>query len=355
MIHIPYIYFSIVCLFWTLGYRKFIKYFVALGVTLNFIMEGLRWNTGTDWHAYLYHYQNIENLPENYNYFEPGYHYLVKFSTNNELPYNFILIVAAGVTNYFIHWKIYKLFNNPLTLLVTISSLIMFLGSSRQCVAVALTTYGLILLRDRKSICSIAYLSAACFFHSTAVLGVIYFIINKYTEGNAKERLSIALIATIVVGAMSSYYLDIFSQYNSYIFHEETNSNNSNKFLGLMRIITLGCIIYFINKESSQRTQSLYVICLLLIFYVLGNSVVKTADSRLSLYLYPYFVCSALYSNYAQLTKNQQLCIYLAICSFFLIPYLRNPYPGLFYPYYSIFDMGIIGDEERPHGTQLSW
>ncbi|MDR6086409.1 hypothetical protein QE441_002203 [Chryseobacterium sp. SORGH_AS909] len=201
------------------------KFFLSLIILVCIFQMGLRWETGTDWDAYLLHFNSqslIYPFDNTEDYFEKGYTFLVLISKLIVPKYWFFLLIHSIILFLLIR-KSYVYFT-PYSLISLLLFYVSFLGvwgSSRQLLAMGLGLLSLIYLYEKKWLMYLFLVFVAFQFHTTSLL-LLIFVFFKRTFSNMTIIIAIAVCAII---GFSPLPLKIFSLFGG--FNDVTASKTS--------------------------------------------------------------------------------------------------------------------------------
>lgn len=338
-------------------YKKSLIIFV---VALCIFQMGLRWETGTDWNAYLDHFnsQNYTNPLVNDDVpFELGYNLMVSLSKFLVNDYSFFLLIHA-IVFFLLIKKGYEYFT-PYPIVALLLFYVSFLGiwgSSRQLLAMGIGMLSMIYLYEKRWWPYVVCIFIAFQFHTTSLLLLTFiFLRKKFSNFN----IIAALLICLAIGS-SSLPLKLFSLFGG--VNELTSSkataylkqaeevNFGFSFIGLVKRLCIFIIFFIYRKKISKIDDKfnfifngyLFGLC----FYFLFVQTLAVMISRGSLYfnvlepvLLSYIFC---------ITKNKKVSflfmIVILIYSILMVKQSIITYPELFDPYKGIF---INADYQR--------
>jgi hypothetical protein len=217
---------------------------------------GFRWETGTDWSAYLFHFQETTSfesvLDNSLQGFELGYGTFVYIFRMFTEDYS-VLLVTHAVIFYFLFFKANK-FLSPypfLSLLVFYAATMGILGSNRQLIALVICFYSLKYIIDEKPIKFLLLIILASFFHKTALMFLVYYFFNRDFD---KRLIVIVLILSILFGK-SSLPSSLFVQFSGYfgdavadkaeMYSTKALASTANSVIGLLRRLVFFAVFLF--------------------------------------------------------------------------------------------------------------
>ena len=331
------------------------KLFLFFSFLLMVIVVGLRWETGTDWDAYLITFGNINDFWSVFldrTNMEKGYLFLnliIKLITDN---YSFLLVILAVLMYYFLIRAFQKLTEYPqLTLLLFFSSTLGSMGSNRQLLAVSICLFALTFLLEGKKLPFIGLVAASFTFHTSSLLFSVYFFFNRKIKS---LFLYLAVGLAFIIGRTQLPYtlFALFGGINEYASDKTTQYLDSAKDIlqsfelsvsGLIkRLLFLFVFIFLRDKISAKLTHYNLILngyIMGTVFYLLFSSTLLVMVSRGSIYfaiMEPVLLTSILYILRRDIDKI--LYIFLMLAFGILVMYQSiSPYPDLFDPYKGIF------------------
>lgn len=320
---------------------------------------GLRWETGTDWLMYEYHFYNTDTyagvLLNSLRGYELGYGtvvFLIKKLTND---YSIFLIIHAVVfyLGIFSAAKKYSPYFF-ITLMFYYATSLGMVGSNRQLLAIAICLFALQFVIERKPLKFFTTVGAAFLFHTTAVLFVVYYFFNK----NFKTTYVIlALIISFIIGKTDLPFF-VFSKFGG-IFGELATTkaafysdnrkvmNESAGGLGIVGLLKRLMFIAIFTYNYSFLTKKLTYYKVLyngyvfgMVMYFLFSSSLVIIISRGSLYfniMESLLISCQFLIFYKKWDRGVVFFTLLIISIVFLFqsiaqyPDLFDPYKGLFY------------------------
>lgn len=337
----------------TLVQHKGMSFFVYC---LFIFQVGLRWQTGTDWEPYLFHFEETNNISDVYyslTGFEQGYGFFVLIIKSIWNSYTAFLVVHALIY-YMLVFSAFKKLSPYLfvSLLVFYATSLGVLGSNRQLIALAICLYALRYVVDRNAIKFFLLIALAFLFHSTAIMFVVYYFLYRDIK---QFWIFVILIVSFIAGKTSIPFL-IFSFVGNniggmaaskaliYIDNSQDELlNNSLSLLGLIkRLLFLGLFIYnykFLTAKLPYYKLIFNGYYVGLVIYVLFSSSILVLVNRGSLYFTTMEVL--LLASQFLVIKNVDfkfpLLILLFVMSVFLLFQSIAAYDDLFIPYKGIF------------------
>jgi len=333
---------------------RIIHLFYFITYLMIIILVGLRWETGTDWMAYVEHFEGISDFASTsplLTQMEYGYSilcYLVKIFSSN---YTTLLIIHSIIYYFFIFKGIKRL--SPyffLSVLLFCAFTMGVLGSHRQLLAVALIFYGTKFIFSRNFILYLFIVLIASIFHTTALLCIILYFLNR--DFSTIALISIICIAFVLgktnipakafglIGALDGIG-------DKLMFYLEGGKDTAKEYgvsiIGLIkRLLFVGVFIY--GKDSLSKKIPYYAA--ILNFYIVGivvyflfSSSLTVLVSRGGLYfnVFEPVLISCQLLLFTSAKDRVILASGLFIFTIFYFTQSIAEYPDLFLPYKGLF------------------
>lgn len=339
--------------------KRQIKYLImVLMVIIISIIEGLRYETGTDWIPY-YEFFYTPTIFET-GLFEIGYVYfqiLVKKFTENYIVFLFLL---TSLKNFIIYSSLYKLSNKSLIVIpIFFSGTIGYIGANRQWIAVAFVMLSYININNwHKWI----YLFLGFLFHRSVLLIVPLLILDKYILKKIKVKnffIKFFIIFTFIIflkNTLLNIYINlaliIFENFwkNSIIIDKfkyyllPFQIEYLNMILGILKNSIILIIYFIINKKNKviyQKYDSFILFGFIfgLLNYTLFYGKMQVLVARGGIYFFSIFTPLILNLIIKELNSYKKLIGYFIIILYSVFTFYRgiSIYPELFIPYKSIF------------------
>ncbi|MES2812653.1 MAG: EpsG family protein [Bacteroidota bacterium] len=319
------------------------------------LLEGLRWYSGTDFLMYYTSYQEVLNpITEFHNKrYDVFYVWTMTLFKSLHIDYTFFLIFLSSVTAFLYGWSLKKFTDFPiLALLVLFVSLIGFLGSNRQLIALALVFFGSQFVVSKKYWLYILTVFVAMGFHFTAIIMLPLVFFNR--EINLKKwggfLLLVFLIGLLPLRDFFLFFLNdndaifpfLSERFNSYLKAHNSIASPLQLVLGVLRKLTPVLIVLYFKNQLKERTGYhlfLNIGFLSIALYFFLGVTFPFLLGRLTIY-YSVFEC-ILYSWIGYLFVKQKqnqmaLLLFFAFCVFLFIKGI-SLYPELFIPYKTRF------------------
>lgn len=330
---------------------RFILFFILVFQT------GFRWKTGTDWEPYLDHFKNLNGfsdvLYDSSLGFESGYGFFVLAVKKIFNSYSAFLVIHAIIY----YWLIFSAIKKTssfffMSIMVFYAITFGILGSNRQLIAIAICLYSLRYIIDKKPLNFFVLIGIAYLFHTSALVFVIFYFINREIK---KPIIFAILILSIVLGRTNMPGL-IFSFIGSFLggmssVKVDLYTEDAQKFLTEYQLSIFGLfkrILFFllflanynILKEKVKYYKLVFNAYFVgLVFYFLFSSTLIILVNRGSLY-FNIMECFLLPAQFILIkkTKLENLAlVILFVLLIFLIFQSINIYEDLFIPYKGIF------------------
>ena len=296
--------------------------------------DGFRWETGCDWIPYRAYF---DKLFVDYSITEPvfevGYYLFlvpIRFVTDN---YSVYLIVHAVFFYSLLFYTIFKLSISPfVSLLLLYMTIVPFLGTNRQFLAIAIYAISIIALTKEKKTLFVLLIILACFLHRSAIICLVAIFVNRKIKN---IYLLIALFIILIIAL--SGIIDKMSPLLSVLFADESNMDKFDYYtsksydvsivssiLSLMKKFMWVGALMFLDKKIENKPKTYYLFFNLYfigcLFYLLFNGTVfQILVSRALLYfnimeilIVPY-VLLLLKPNYGKLIVMIVLSLYVII------------------------------------------
>jgi hypothetical protein len=330
---------------------------MSVFVYLLFVLQvGLRWQTGTDWDTYLLHFEEINNISDVYysiTGFEQGYSLFVLLVKSFWNSYTAFLLIHALVYYAFVFSAFKKL--SPylfISLLVFYATNMGVLGSNRQLIALGLCLYALRYVINKNAIKFSLLIILAFLFHSTAIMFVVYYFLNREIK---QIWIYAILIISFIIGKTSLPFI-VFSFVGDNIggmgsakvlYYTERYQEDSELYrLGVMglikRLLFIGLFLFnykFLTAKLAYYKLIFNGYFVGLVVYFLFSSSILVLVNRGSLYFATMEVL--LIACQFLVIKNKyykiSLLVLLFIVSIILFFQSIAAYSDLFIPYKGIF------------------
>lgn len=320
------------------------------------LQVGLRWETGTDWNGYLEPFGKIDDLSSTsplVTTMEFGYNlfvWIVKLFSNQ---YTVFLLVHAIIyyALLFVSVKKYApLFFLSMLLIYTGTMGIM--GSNRQLIAIVICLYALRYVAEKKLYKFLLLIFIAVNFHTTALLFLVYYFLNK----DIRPVLLITLIGVALIIGKTQLPLASFSFVATAIGGNSAGKaleylDSAKDLLVDQKLSVFGIVkrlvfifIFYYNRKKLSETIPYYTLMLNgyivgIVFYFLFSETLIIMVNRGSLYFNIFEpILLACQFNLLSKTENRKaLLAFFFIFSFFYFFQSIVNYADLFIPYKGTF------------------
>lgn len=345
------------------NYKPALIFFAILWLILH---DGFRWGVGTDWKAY--HDFFINSLEPNAKKFEIGYNLineLVRVFTAN---YSAFLILHALIVYILISYSIVKYAVNPLFSIFFFYCLMLgYLGMNRQYISFAICIFSYQFIFKRKLIPFLLCIAIAFLFHSSAILFVFAYFLNKKFPTKYIVALLLLFFSISISGIINKLPLNLFfllsdSIGEKAIFYKENQFLDTNIIFTVLALlkrfiwIILGMVFYKQIKNRDSYFDFFFNIYLVgtLIYILFNNTLLQIVVARGVLYynigevfLIPYIL--TIFKN--DITKKLMFAL-IAAYGFLTIQKSINFYKSdlgvdIFRPYNSVFEDNTYDAMER--------
>lgn len=216
-------------------------WFLFSSISLSLI-ACFRGETGTDSRMYINRY-NSQVFMNGYRTFETGFTFLLKSIYSLGFPYQAFFFIVSFIQTLFIFKGIeheQKIINVKVSIFIYISSFYLSsFNGLRQCLAVSICLYAILLYLDRKWLKSIIFVVIAAQFHRTAyivlVIIVAYFVYKKSSKFFTYASFALLLLCVFNRQILNEIYKLFVGEYTGYL------SNN---------VVTEGSWIFYLIKQS---------------------------------------------------------------------------------------------------------
>jgi hypothetical protein len=321
------------------------------------VQIGLRWETGTDWNAYLKNFETSDNytiiLLNSLTGFEIGYGTLVFLIKKMFNSYSAFLFIHALI----FYWGIFRVSQkySPyffITLMFFYATNLGVVGSNRQLLAIVICLWGLDFVFERKPFKFLLTVAVASLFHTTAFLFGVYYFLNR----NFKTVTVVAiLIISFVVGKTGLPFL-LFSKFGG-IFGELAASKTTaytegakdvlaEGGLGVIGLIKRFLFIAIFTSNYSYLTKRLsyyrllyngYVFGMVIYFIFASSLVIMVNRGSLYFNVMESLLISCQFLVFQKSLDKVYVYFILLIISIVFLFQSISAYPDLFDPYKGLF------------------
>ncbi|MFX0556546.1 EpsG family protein [Maribacter sp. CXY002] len=317
---------------------------------------GFRWQTGTDWDSYLQHFEEINTISDVFltiTGFEQGYSFFVLAVKSIWNSYTAFL-VAHALFYYALVFSAFKKLSPYffISMMLFYATNMGVLGANRQLIALGICLFSLRYVIDRSVVKFFLCIGFAFFFHSTAIMFVVYYFLYRDID---RFWIFALLIVSFIIGKTGlPFFLFSFLGDNiggmgsaKVLYYTERYQEDSELYrLGIMglvkRLVFIGLFIY--NYDYLTAKLSYYKLIFNgyfvgLIIYFLFSSSILVLVNRGGLYFATMEVL--LLASQFLLLKNKDhkvlMLVIIFVASIFLFYQSLANYGDLFIPYKGIF------------------
>lgn len=293
--YILYMAFFTNSIFWSHQYSKKAKVKISkkekiiycLLITIPIIiLQGYRYNVGTDYQSYLELYNGFNEGNKTFISWymnEPLFIFICKvlykitFGSESALFVFNALVMEVFVFLTFDYYK--EKVNLPILYIFYYATCFpYFLNAERQGVTVAIIWYSIRFAYEKKPIKFLIYILIATLIHNTAIIGILFYVILHIEKNNSKylKKFMMVLAAAmpIIFGASIDFlsnYVPIFRKYTKFLTDTEIETVNTNFIFFVFMLLILLWLKKFIDKEKAfliTFTSVMHVMTFLLNNYI---------------------------------------------------------------------------------------
>ncbi len=273
--------------------------------------DGLRWETGTDWDAYLYFFNTINTINYEHDTFEQGF--MLLFSSIKVIfdDYSVYLLIHAILFYSAFFYAIFKITDFPfVSLLIFYMIIVPYLGMNRQFLAMALYAIALTQLIDNKKLGFILIILLALFFHRTAILALPILLL----QFNIKKKYIIAGLLICFMISLSGIMNALGLALSLYIGSDDSTGKKLDAYLNDDNQFSLLSTVFSYIKK-------LIWLSLILIFEPLIEKKDKTYYLLRNIYTLSIMAYIIFNGTALQIITSRGL-LYYNITEIFMIPYV---------------------------------
>ncbi len=291
---------------------KFVFAFIAFSFLI--VHDGLRWETGSDWMAYLTFFNDVDSMGSEDIYFEPGYFHLMQSVRFLSEDYTAYLLVHAIIFYSCIFYAIFKLSNAPfLSILLLYMVTLPFLGMNRQFLAMAIAMVGFVFLVKKQTWVFVLLVLFAMLFHkSVACCLVMPFLMRRYSN---------IVLITLLLGAIAISFTGIINKFSPILSFLIMDAKRSDGYAAATVEISL------VASTISLARKLIWIV--LLMYY---DKAVEGKSRSYTFFFNVYFASILVYvlCNGTMLQSVvSRMLIYFNIAEIFILPYLLTVFKPL--------------------------
>ena len=317
--------------------------------------DGFRWETGTDWLPY---YEFFTNHLNDRNDFEKGYvvfNNVIRHFTDN---YTFLLLVHACFVYSVFKYLIKKYSPLPiLSFFILYYSMIGYLGMNRQYIALCICFLSIPAIIERHFVKWALIIFTATLFHSTALLFLPSYFLNK--KISTKNLLIILIIFMFIAisGIVDFFSTQVFQLFGSHIISKADiyfsgNTEEStllNTLLGISRRMIWIMLFLLLRKKIELRYKecNLFFNLTLLgvaLYSIFSGTIFQAIVGRGLMYysLFEVFIIPMIFSCINKRNNKIILWIFICVLGLYTMTSSFNSYDQeVFYPYKAIYMRNI--------------
>lgn len=265
---------------------------------------GLRDQTGTDWQYYFEHYEHLRSAGRSLSYsFDIGYEVLAHAFALVGTSYNAFVFFYTATYLAFFYAAFRHLPNGHLAVLIFYSTyLVAFMGTSRQMMALGISTLAFFKLRDQRHLQFLGLVLLAAAFHKSALLMLLGLLFPRSGAlFPVKVVLALALVLAVslldanllfgLILQVASFSEVFVSKLMDYVVMDDqlpiffTEDRTVVALLYLKRILIVGLLFFLASANPAEKTIRLafqYYVAGFLVFASL-YSILPAVAIRLSL------------------------------------------------------------------------
>lgn len=279
-----------------------------ISIVMLVLLDGLRWETGTDWHAYERYFETSDRPSQEFAYFEIGYVVFTRIFKTISDSYTLFLFAHSIFCYSLIGSTIKKYAKFPLlTLALYYCIMLPYQGMNRQYMAMAILIFSIRYIFNRSLWRFLICLVLAFLFHRSSLI----FIFAYWMVRPQKLAVYIAIYVVFVFIALSGIVNRIPPEL--FYFMGDKASDKADRYMYMGAIGTS-----IISTLMSIAKRSLWIVAVLLYYKAFINI------KHFALYYNFFFFASCILlviSNSAMQAFGRSILTYTVFESF-IIPYL---------------------------------
>ena len=315
------------------------------------LLDGLRWEMGTDWTSY-YSYFTDDSYSVN-GTFELGFIFYtetIKRFTDN---YSIYLLITSLFIYIGICYGVFRITDRSfISLFYLLGTIPWYAGSLRQMMACVFFVWAFKAVIDRQAIKYLILIILGVSFHTTIIVFTPMYLIYGLPTVFYMILFAILVIVSPFAGKLLFVLEDIMSLYGfdkklaTYLGGSYVKSNPALGFL--RKILTIaGLFVFTITSKSSMKKDyikwnnlkfSLVLSSLSIFFYYIGTYKISHVSSRLDIYtgiIATSILLGLLDKSFMKI--DNRVLLYLFTFLLVGVFYYRLGWMDLFHPYSSIF------------------
>ena len=300
-------------------------------------ISSLKWNTGTDWPAYLEVYNNVENINIFNEHFEPIYIALLKLLRLISDSFTFyqicFSILVIGIKFYAA-----SLLKYPLLAVVLIGITFQFdIYFVRYDLALSII-FLMLTIGNREKITTILWYFVSFGVHKVGIVAVIISLLfaKLQSKSERKKLMFIYILLCISVIWMISQPSFIFKLATG-VYNFELKTSIDIKFLHRVWYFILILVLYKISKPDEKDAKLLHVLLIGAIFYI---TIALVDIGSLERIFGIFLVYEIYYLSNVKITNRQAyVAVFLATIGVVRIyQFFASDYIDLYLPYETILE-----------------
>ncbi|HTO38187.1 MAG TPA: EpsG family protein [Brumimicrobium sp.] len=329
---IPFLFLSILLLGGSFTNRRTQSYLVIAFGFILFILAGFRSiSVGTDTEHYKQYFDIIES-----GYFLPvevGWVYLNKLIIFLGGDFQSLLIVTSAITIFPIVYILRKYSYAPMFSLFLYYNLYIYFYSfniSRQTLAVTLVFVAIVFLLKNKSLLYLLFVGIATLFHTTALVALPLFFVNRIPDKTFIYVLGICLTALLglLLPIQLAAYLSIFGYANYFENYEFGNVVGNALMLVLLNGFFFFVLMNIKVKDINFKIYFVFILISNLLARVPFNGRIVMFFSIFLLLFFPYFIQNS--------KIKEKPLLYFIITLYALVMFFRSFGAGEILPYENV-------------------
>lgn len=299
--------FSLAALFLHFGNKRRNKFLIGLSLAIPIVIGSLRYGVGTDYVSYAESFarQTSISFSDFFSSFsfgtESGFYLLSKFSQYVSGSYFILFSIYSFLTVMFFYLGLRRYSLNRPALVYYLYLMILFPTSFnlvRQSLAASICFYAVSFIISRNPIKYIGLVLLASFFHTSALIMLPVYLINRLIKPTSKgyynrSVLKVVFVALLLLTSLPllfslTQYLHVFSAYSKYQANMVEQGRN---YIIYLKFVTLAAILLFYRSLISKNKVNVYYLTFAIFEIVLSTLGFTSAfTKRIALYFAPFIL-----------------------------------------------------------------
>lgn len=332
----------------SLDFKKWRSYIpIILSCLSLWIIAAFRYKVGLDWDNYETQFNNITNIKNIGDYFEPGFGLLNLAVSSLGGDFHWLIAITSLLTGFLLWLCLYK-YSSSIWLaifgVIAINLYAMSFSVIRQFISISVVLLSVQYIQSRDWMKFIIILCIAFSLHYTAlVFAPMYFLFNDSNNLLSKKNIFVLIVVLLIFA-----YLDIFLKQvfifsgglrDTYVAYQDSETTKSIKEV----LMYLPVFIYIISyhKKLLEANEANKVFVAMFFLWIIFK-IVGLYEPSLSRVQYYFAISGPILLSYAPaVARNnvEKLLLVLAIVVFYTWDFshvLRYQWED-FLPYYSVF------------------